>query len=448
MSGIKKFKLAQISEWLICLPVLFIFLINIIFLGKNIPVSDGIRYWQTASDILNGFKDNSILESYLFLNGPLYPLILSFFKGIGFSVKASIFLNAFFLYIGFTYFYKTASFLIGKNRGIWITYILVFIDPFLFYWSAKLYSESLAILWVCLLIYFLNNYFITLSLKTLFKVSIIFCLLALTRVIFAYVLLVLIPLGYSGYLIFKKQIFKSLGRLGILGLLFCLPYLIFTYSISNKIFFLSGNGGQLLYWTSSPFESDLGEWHTIQIEHDHFASRYTSFSGLDSLYLRNVNDVIISEINKNHFEFAQSLSETKNLIEYDDKFKAKAFENIKNHPTSFLKNWFLNSGRLLVGIPHAMYHKPPFSPFFTLINTVKSSFLLCFFVVATLLFIKNFTLKNYLLTSMLILLLIYLVGQSILAVQSQRFLLPIYPLIIMFTALSFSNYIQFKKPKS
>jgi len=102
----------------------------------------------------------------------------------------------------------------------------------------------------------------------------------------------------------------------------------------------------------------------------------------------------------------------------------------------------------MVGIPHAMYHKPPFSPFFTLVNTVKSSFLICFFLVAIILFIKNFTFSNYYLTSMLIILFIYLLGQSVLAVQSQRFLLPIYPLIIMFTTLSFSNYLQFKKPKS
>jgi len=334
MMPINKFRLDQISEWLLCLPILFIFSIDIIFLGKNIPVSDGIRYWQTASDILNGFKDISILESNLFQNGPLYPLILAFFKGIGFSVKASIFLNAIFLYIGMAFFLKTASLLIGKKSGLWITYILIFIDPFLFYWSAKLYSEPLAILWVCLIIYFLNNYFKTLSLRELLKIALLFCLLALTRVIFAYVLLVLIPVGYFGFLLFKKQIFKSLGKIGIFGLLFCLPYLIFTYSITNKIFFFSGNGAQLLYWTSSPYETDMGEWHTLQINHDHYAARYNNFSGLDSVYLRKVNDIIIKEINKNHYEFAQSLS-GKPFLEYDSIVKAKAFENIRNHPASF-----------------------------------------------------------------------------------------------------------------
>ena len=118
--------------------------------------------------------------------------------------------------------------------------------------------------------------------------------------------------------------------------------------------------------------------------------------------------MIINKINSNHGEFAKSLSLTKDLVEYDDMLKTKAIENIKNYPTSFLSNWTLNTGRLLVGIPHAIYHKPPFSPLFSLLNTVKSSFLLCFFLVAVILFFKNFSFSQYNLIWMLLLLVIYL----------------------------------------
>ena len=78
------------NPWLISIPILLIFLLDIFLLGKNQPLSDGIRYWKTADDILDGFKTTSILDGYLLVNGPLYPLILAFFKGIGFSVKACI----------------------------------------------------------------------------------------------------------------------------------------------------------------------------------------------------------------------------------------------------------------------------------------------------------------------------------------------------------------------
>lgn len=436
-----------LSPWGKTFPIFLLFVVDIFLLGKNIPLSDGIRYWQTASDILTGFQNTSVLESPLLLNGPLYPIILAFLKGIGFSVKACIFINSIFLYLGFTYFYKSAQVLLTQKKALIITYILVFLDPFLFYWTAKLYSEPLAILWVCLLIYFLTKYFNNSSKKSLFWAAFVFCLLSLTRVIFAYVLLFLIPFGIISYWYFKKNYFKAFTKLGGYGILLMVPYLIFTYSITNKVFFLSGNGGLLLYWTSSPYKSDLGEWHTLQIDHDHFAARYKNFSGLDSIYLRKVNDIIIDEINSNHREFSKSLSLTKNLVEYDEALKTKALENIKNYPRSFLTNWILNSGRLLVGIPHAIYHKPPFSPIFTLLNTVKSSFLLCFFLFAVFLFLKNFYVFNIHLIWQLLLIIIYLGGQSILAVQSQRFLLPIYPLIILFIALNYSNFLQLKKPK-
>ena len=436
------------SPWGKIFPIFILFVVNIFFFGKNIPLSDGIRYWKTASDILNGFQNTSVIESWLLLNGPLYPFILALFKCIGFSVKASIFLNAIFLYVAYTYFFKSADLFLDSKKALILTYVLVLIDPFLFYWGAKLYSESLSILWVCLLIYLLTKYYNSPSKKLFYWASLIFCLLALTRVIFAYVILIFIPLGFLSYYIFKKEIFKSISQIGCYGILFLVPYLIFTYSITNKVFYLSGNGGSLLYWTSSPYKSDMGEWHTMQINHDHFAARYNSFSGLDSIYLRKVNQVIINEINSNHYDFAKSLSKSKNLVEYDDALKAKAIENIKNHPTSFLSNWILNTGRLLIGIPHAIYHKPPFSPIFILLNTLKSSFVLCFLLLAILLFIKNFSFEQSNLIWMLLLLVIYLSGQSILAVQSQRFLLPIYPLIFLFTAISFSNYLRFKSPKS
>ena len=304
-----RFKIFFKSPWGITFPILILFLVDVFLLGKNVPLSDGIRYWKTASDILNGFKDTPVLESWLLINGPLYPLILAIFKGIGFSVKASIYLNPIFLYIAFTFFFKSVNLFLSKKKALIVTYVLVLIDPFLFYWGAKLYSEPLAILWVCSLIYLLTKYFNSPSKKLIYWAALIFCLLALTRVIFAYVLLIFIPIGILGYYIFKKELFKSITKLAGFGILFLIPYLIFTYSITNKVFYLSGNGGLLLYWTSSPYKSDMGEWHTMQINHDHFAARYNGFSGLDSLYLRKVNDVIIDQINSNHSEFAKRLSQ-------------------------------------------------------------------------------------------------------------------------------------------
>ena len=120
------------SSWGKTLPIFIFFSFIILFYAKNIPLSDGIRYWKTASDILNGFKTTPVLESWLLLNGPLYPLVLAFFKGVGFSVKAAIFLNAVFLYVAFSFFFKTLNYFTSTKKAFWFTYILVFVDPFYF----------------------------------------------------------------------------------------------------------------------------------------------------------------------------------------------------------------------------------------------------------------------------------------------------------------------------
>ena len=433
-----------LNPWGISLPLFLLFLLDVFLLGKNVPLSDGIRYWITASDILDGFRTTPVLEGYLLYNGPFYPLLLSFFKWIGFSVKACIYLNAIFLYVGFTFFLKTIIPLVGLKKGILATYLLAMIDPFLFYWGAKLYSEPLAILFICLILYHSVSYFKEATSKRVLGIAVLITLLILTRVIFAYVILVITVVGFVGYFIFKNNFYKKITKLGAFTMLFCLPYLAFTYSVTHKIFYWSGNGGALLYWTSSPYEADMGEWHTFKINHDHFAARYNSFSGLDSLYLRNVNDIIIDKINSNHLDFAKSL-EGKNILESDDALKLKAIENIKDHPLKFIKNWTLNTGRFLVGIPHAMYHKPPFSPLFTLLNTMKSAFLLCFLLIGIILFLRGSVIGNPFLFWVLLLLVVYLGGQSILAVQSQRFLLPIYPLIIFFITVVLNNSITLKK---
>ena len=69
-------------EWVVTLPILFFLLLVFAILGKNEPLSDGIRYWLTAGDFLNGFSEKEILDSNLLTNGPFYPLVLAFFRVI------------------------------------------------------------------------------------------------------------------------------------------------------------------------------------------------------------------------------------------------------------------------------------------------------------------------------------------------------------------------------
>ena len=72
-------------------------------------------------------------------------------------------------------------------------------------------------------------------------------------------------------------------------------------------------------------------------------------------------------------------------------------------------------------------------------------FVLCFLLVSIGLFLTHIYKLEIFDIWLLLLIIIYLGGQSLLAVQSQRFLLPIYPIILLFISSIFKQTIQLKK---
>ena len=434
------------NPWIICLPMFFILVLIIALTGANIPLSDGIRYWQTAGYFLNGFSDVDLINSSLLTNGPLYPFFLSLLRIFGFGVKTSIYFNAIFIYLSGVLFFK----LLRKNLSFLVSLISIyswfFIDPFLFYWGAKLYSEPLAILLVISFIYQLDIYFSNKTKQSLILASILFSLLILTRVLFGYVCIVLILIFSVIYLIKRKQWVKNIFKIFLISFLIISPYLVFTYSITGKYIYFSNGGGKLLYWISSPHENDLGEWHVFDLDNlkDHLGKRYNKFSGLDSSYLARVNQVIIDQIKADHKFVIEKLNFSNfNAVEEDDYLKNEAIKNISSYPLNFAKNWILNCGRLLIGYPHAIYFKPPYSPLLSLLNIFKSTLVLFIFILSTYLFLR-YSIKDppKLMTLIYLIIVFYFTGQSLLAVQSQRFLLPIYPLIVYFSSTFISRHLK------
>jgi hypothetical protein len=105
----------------------------------------------------------------------------------------------------------------------------------------------------------------------------------------------------------------------------------------------------------------------------------------------------------------------------------------------------MNLGRITLGYPHALFAKPPFSPFMSLLNIVKSSFGVILFLISLLLFVlypKKFNSKE---VSIILLGLIYIGGVSFMAAQSQRFLIPFLPFLFFWITLVFSKTISISK---
>lgn len=409
-------------------PILAIYLGIVAKFAANEPLGDGIRFWAYAGNILKGTYATP--EVGMLHMGPGYPMLLSIFRGLDIPIIIAIALNAILLFGACVYLYKIISQFLTSKVAIVITYVFAFWDPFLLYWMQKLYSESLVVFLIIYAIYHLLNYYKTPKTKSLLKISAALGYVALTKVIFGYVLLVFLILSAIIYVISKQKVFQKNIMIAGLALLFCLPYLGYTYKETGKLFYWGNSGGELLYWTASPHQTDLGEWHTGGPGmNDFFAQRY-HLSGIDSELVYEVNELITERIYQDHKIFKEKL---KGLGAYssDSLYKQEAIKNLKAHPVNFIKNWIMNIGRITLGYPHALYAKPPFSSFLSLLNIIKSSFLLVFFISSLLLSLIRIKQIEISYWSILLFSMIYFGGTSLLAAQSQRFLIPLMPIIVI-----------------
>jgi hypothetical protein len=112
-----------------------------------------------------------------------------------------------------------------------------------------------------------------------------------------------------------------------LALGLCLPWLAFTYSVSDR-FFVWGNSGSLsLYWMSSPYPQDLGDWRGGAYE------------------------VVVSDPDlAHHREFFLELAPL-DPTEQNRRLERRALENIRGSPGKFAENVAANVSRMIFGFP-------------------------------------------------------------------------------------------------
>jgi hypothetical protein len=150
--------------------------------------------------------------------------------------------------------------------------------------------------------------------------------LALTRVIFGYVIPAVLLVVAVLYLANRRRAALRYVVVCGLALVVCLPYLYYTHSITGKVYYWGNSGGMSLYWMSSPYEGELGDWHHMRAaitDPDLAADHSAFFSQLGGL----------------------------SAVERDEALRQRAIANIKAHPGKYFKNWIANVGRLLFGYP-------------------------------------------------------------------------------------------------
>jgi len=88
--------------------------------------------------------------------------------------------------------------------------------------------------------------------------------LALTKVFFGYVIAVAAILCLGALLWRRAPELRSALAIFLVALIWCVPYLWYTHSLTGRIFYWGTSGGLSLYCMSTPYPNELGSWFSAQ----------------------------------------------------------------------------------------------------------------------------------------------------------------------------------------
>ena len=190
----------------------------------------------------------------------------------------------------------------------------------------------------------------------------------------------------------------------------CVPWLVYTYSLTGKLFYWGNSGGMSLYWMSSPHKKEFGDW-----SHEKYFDN--------------------PELRKNHKVFFDSIRDLP-AVEKDEAFKKKAMVNIGQNPTKYFFNWVANIGRMLFSYPYS-YQNMSLRTFFILIPNMFIVVILTLLLYPTILHWKqiDFGIKILLFFTM-----VYLAGSSLLSAYKRMFIIVV-PVWVFFICYATNRFV-------
>jgi hypothetical protein len=350
------------SPFVLFLPFLLFYIVYVCIFHQDQMVGDEARYIQFAQNLLNGFYSPAYPDIDL-INGPGYPILLMPFVAFKLPLICITLLNAVLHFLSVVYVFKsiqliTPSFKTACITAIcWGCYVLAYQE------MAYILTESFTAFLVTLFSFQIIALFSNPQLNKMhvIQTGIVFGFIALTKVIFAYVIVAvfLIAVFLIAVLTFllnrRAAVYKKFLAFSVISFLTLSPYVIYTYHLTGKVFYLSTVSGEMLYWMSAPNEQEYGDWNN----HTFTANCNSSGTFCNSDFLKET-----------HSEDFIKLDAVKSSVGVDSLFKKLAIENIKAKPLKYIKNWFANIGRLLFGFPASYYFQSPITLVRIYVNSI------------------------------------------------------------------------------
>ncbi len=331
-------KLFTRNPWFIFSPFLLYY--GYLIVNNKWPrlYGDEIRYVDFAKNLLHGYYSPFPAHINLW-NGPGYPIILMPFVALHIPDIYTTLMNALYEYLAIVFLYKALG-LVTNNKTALISAFLLAIYPNALSMLPILYTEAFTTFLVSLLVYFVTLYYVKGNNKYMIIAGLVFGFLTLTKIIFGYVIIICL-LACLVSLLFKKNRAHYLKSLTILLIAFSVtvPYLAYTYHITGKVLYWGNSGGMSLYWMSTPYEHEYGDWKVPNLSNNQYPTLFKSAEG-------------VAILKKNHSAELKAIIRN-DEVKQDELFKQKAISNIKMHPLKFAGNYCYNFSRMLFNFPYS-----------------------------------------------------------------------------------------------
>jgi hypothetical protein len=430
------------NPFIFLLPFLLFAIAVVLFVSNNENYGDEIRYLDYASNLTKGYFSNPY--PYIDLgNGPGYPLILTPFVASHAPVIILKLLNPVFYYFSIVFIFRSLKILVPFKFAVVVTFIWALYPNLLSelpHVLPEIFASSLvAVIIFCSLSGLRKDAGIK-EYKFLLLAGIAFGFLILTKPIFGYVLLTM----YCGIFLFwmlkiKNTNYKKTIILLSIAFIVTIPYLIYTYQLTGKMFYWSSFGGNNLYWMSTPFKGEYGEYYRYPFRQMPYAIE-GSVDSLKKHHDKDFEEMLKNpEVRKANIINGKIVFDLSNGIAQDDLLKEIALKNIKSHPLKFIENCISNVGRILFNYP-ASYtlQKPSTLGRLPINGTLIVVVIFCF--IPTLL---NWTKLDFSIRFLLIFGLIYF-GGSLFGSADTRMITKIVPVILIWISYILNKTIRAK----
>ncbi|HMH31856.1 MAG TPA: hypothetical protein VK543_02440 [Puia sp.] len=421
------------NPFLLFSPFLVLDILIVSKLHGIVLSGDGPRYLAFADNLIHGFYSPPPPSINLW-SGPGYPIILIPFVLLKAPFISITILNALFHYFSMILLFKSLVQVVSIKKAIffsflWAIYFVAYdqiphiaTEPFTFFLAT--------VIIYCLVKSFLQN-----KLAGTIGSGIGLGYLALVKVMFGYVLLALLILYFALLLINRNsRVYKQ--ALLILAIAFATasPYLFYTYKLTGKIFYWGNSGGMSLYWMSTPYKNEYGDWQPNDLNTLlKPPSDPHPFKGTDS---NDIKYKAFANLIQNHDRDYREIYKADGT-ERDDLFKQKAIRNIKQNPSKFLMNCLSNMGRLLFNVPYTWKFQDPTM----LVRIVINSILFTFILITSMITIYKWRKIGPLLKFILFLVSIYFLGSTMVSAYSRIFYIVV-PFIIFWMACTYDQFVK------